>query len=776
MPTPAPGPPAAADPNEKDEAMTLPEATAPLSDALLETLARLTTGADYWTTVSSEAFGVARIRLADGPHGLRVQDDNNPDLLGLGRSIPSTCFPTGATLAASWDAALVEEVGAALGREARSLGVHVVLGPGLNIKRSPLCGRNFEYYSEDPLLAGRLAGANVRGIQSNGVSACLKHFAANNQETDRMRISADVDERTLRELYLRAFQIAVREGQPWVIMSAYNRINAVSASEDPWLLTTVLRDEWGFDGVVVSDWGAVRDPVDAVRAGLDLRMPGLDDDPRVFEALRSGALEQSHAVLAVDRLRLLSERTGAGTDTRPAEMPPYEDHHALARRAAAESAILVHNDAGLLPIDAGQASSIAVIGELARTPRFQGAGSSAVNPFRVVSPLDALHDRLVASPTFEPGYRLDGHADPAMLDRAVALARSSDLVLLFLGLPAIAESEGFDRQTIDLPTVQLDLLRAVAAVNPRVVVSLSNGSVVTTASWRNEVGAIVEFWLAGQAAGDAVADVLTGAVNPSGKLPETVPVRLADTPAYLDFPGGLGHVRYSEGMFVGYRWYDVRAMEVDYPFGHGLSYTRFDYSDLTVETFDEDDPEALRIAFTLTNAGSRAGAEVAQLYVGRPASEVLHPVRELRGFQKVRLEAGASQRVELTVSREDLGYFHADCGWVFEGGVFDLAVGASSRDLRLKQSAEIAGPVIKSPLTLWSLFGDWMDHPQAAPMLWTLIDNRGGLRGRIGDLFQDEAGRETVRGIPLLTILQLPGIPFTEEEAAAIVADVSEIA
>jgi beta-glucosidase len=745
---------------------------APNDDAKLEELARLTLGADYWTTVASDSWGVGRIRMADGPHGLRVQDDNNPDLLGLGRSIPSTCFPTGATLAASWDVDLVEEVGAALGREARALGVHVVLGPGLNIKRSPLCGRNFEYYSEDPLLAGRLAAANVRGIQSNGVAACLKHFAVNNQETDRMRISADIDERPLREIYLRAFEIALRESNPWTIMSSYNQINGVSASENVWLLTDLLRGEWGFDGVVVSDWGAVRDPVKAVQSGLDLRMPGMDADPRVFEALRSGVLDRSCALNVADRLRLLSERTGAGRDTPAVSRPDYEEHHAIARRAAAQSAVLLHNDAGLLPIDSTKVGRVAIIGELARTPRLQGAGSSAVNPVRVVSPLDALQSHF-DSATFAAGHLLSGESDETLRDEAVSLAAESDLILLFLGLPPIAESEGFDRHGIDLPQVQIDLLRAIAAVNRRIVVLLSNGSVVTTAPWRGEAGAILEFWLGGQALGDAVVDVLTGAVNPSGKLPETVPVRLADSPAYLDFPGGLGHVRYSEGMYVGYRWYDARDVVVDYPFGHGLSYTRFTYSDLAVETFAESDPHALRVSFRLANVGDCAGAEVVQLYVGRPKADVIHPLRELRAFRKVSLGAESSCRVELMVTRQELSYFHIDCGWVFEGGCYSLSVGSSIGDLRLTGEAMISGPVIKSPLTPWSLFGDWLDHPRAAPLLWKLIDERGGLRGRIGDLYQDETGRGTVRGIPLLTILQLPGIPFTEAEAAAIAIEVA---
>lgn len=747
----------------------MPHQDAPASadEAKLNELARVTLGADYWTTVESASLGIPRIRLADGPHGLRVQDDNNPDLLGLNRSIPATCFPTGATLAASWDIDLIEEVGSALGREARALGVHVVLGPGLNIKRSPLCGRNFEYYSEDPLLSGRLAAANVRGIQANGVAACLKHFAVNNQESDRMRISADIDMRPLREIYLRTFEIALRESQPWTIMSSYNRINEVSASENHWLLTDVLRREWGFDGVVVSDWGAVRDPVEAVRSGLDLRMPGIESDPRVFTALRSGTLDVNCAQQAADRLRLLGERTGAGSDQPPASPPDLDEHHAIARRAAAQSAVLLHNDAGLLPIDPARAGRVAVIGELARTARFQGAGSSVVNAVRVVSPLDALQVSLDGA-RFAPGYRLSGEADAELLDEAVALAAASDIILLFLGLPPVAESEGFDRAGIELPQVQVELLQAIVAANPRVVVALSNGSVVTTARWREKAGAIVEFWLAGQALGDAVVDVLTGAVNPSGKLPETVPVRLEDCPAYLDFPGGLGHVRYSEGMYVGYRWYDARGIRTDYPFGHGLSYTMFAYSDLAIETFADGEPQAMRVSFTLKNIGACAGAEVVQLYVGRPPANVAHPIRELRAFSKVFLEPGASQRVTLAVTRDDLAYYHLDCGWVFEGGHYPLWVGASSTDLRLSGEAVIAGPKISSPLSPWSLFGEWLDHPVGAPLLWELIDARGGLRGRIADLYQDETGRGTARGIPMLTLLQLPGIPFTEAEIVAL--------
>ena len=625
--------------------------------------------------------------MSDGPHGLRVQDDDNPDHLGLGRSLPATCFPPAVTLASSWDPQLIRSVGEALGREARSLGVDVVLGPGIEIKRSPLCGRNFEYYSEDPLLTGRLAGAMVQGLQSQGVGACLKHFACNTQETDRLRVSADVDERSLREIYLRGFELTIRESHPWTIMSAYNRINDVFASENPWLLTKVLREEWGYDGVVVSDWGAVHDPVAAVAAGLDLRMPGQPGDPRVRDALADGQLAEATVDRVADRLRLLASRVEASAGTKP--VVDFDSHHQVARRAAAECAVLLHDDGALLPIDPTTVGSIALLGELARTPRYQGAGSSAVNATRVVSALDALQTRFdeAASVSFAPGYALQADQDPTGLaEEAVALAQSSELVILFLGLPASYEAEGRDRTTIDLPADQVALVQAVATVNPRVVVALSNGSAVSTAAWRDSVGSIVEFWLTGQAHGDSIADVLLGDVNPSGKLPETVPVRLEDTSSYLDFPGEVGHVRHNEGIHVGYRWFDARRLEVDYPFGHGLSYTTFDYADLDVAVHDLDDPTALTVSVVLTNTGSRAGAEVIQVYVGDRSDVLQMPERELRAFSKVHLASGGSERIELPIARADLEHFHPEAGWVFAGGQMEVSVGSSSRDIRLHAS------------------------------------------------------------------------------------------
>jgi beta-glucosidase len=736
------------------------------SDVPPEEMALLATGADYWSTHEVPELGLPRIRVSDGPHGLRVQDDDNPDHLGLGRSLPATCFPPAVTLASSWDPQLIRIVGAALAREARSLGVDVVLGPGIEIKRSPLCGRNFEYYSEDPLLTGRLAGAMVQGLQSQGVAACVKHFACNTQETDRLRVSADVDARALREIYLRAFELTIRDGNPWAVMSAYNRINGVFASENPWLLTDVLREEWGYDGVVISDWGAVHDPVAAVAAGLDLRMPGRPSDSRVRDALSNGTLDEAVVNRVAERLRLLASRTDESRKTRP--IIDFDAHHQIARRAAAESAVLLHDDRTLLPIDLAAVGSMAVVGELARAPRYQGAGSSAVNPTRVVSALDAFQTRLgqTTAVSFAPGYVLQPDQDATgLVDEAVALAQSNELVVLFLGLPPSYEAEGRDRTTIELPADQVALVKAVAAVNPHVIVALSNGSAVSTADWRDTVGSIVEFWLTGQAHGDSIVDVLLGDVNPSGKLPETVPVRLEDTSAYLDFPGDVGHVRHSEGIHVGYRWFDARHLEVDYPFGHGLSYTTFGYTDLHISVHDLDDPTAFTVSVTLTNTGSRDGSEIVQVYVGDRSGVLQMPERELRAFAKVHLTAGGSRRVELPIARSDLEHFHPEVGWVFAGGQMQVSVGSSSRDIRLQTSVDVPGHLVEVPLTVWSQVGDWMTHPVAGPALGRLVEERGGIKGRIGDLLSDPLSQNSALIFPLISVTEFPGFPISTEDA-----------
>src|SRR3954452_15630639 len=565
--------------------MTEPlDVTALLDELTLEEKASLVLGSDFWHTAPVERLGIPAVMVADGPHGLRKEDDTSGSG-ALGGSIPATCFPTASALASSWDVDLVRRVGVALGREAKAAGVAVLLGPGVNIKRSPLCGRNFEYFSEDPRLSGELATAFVQGVQSQGVGTSLKHFAANNQETDRVRVSADVDERTLREIYLPAFERVVTEARPWTVMCSYNRVNGTHVSQHPWLLTEVLREQWGFDGVVVSDWGAVHDRVAAVAAGLDLEMPPQlgHSDRAIVEAVRSEELEERILDRSVGRVLSLVDKATAGAD-QPADpggpgRPANPDaHHELARTAARECAVLLKNDSGLLPLDPRQGQTVAVVGEFARTPRFQGAGSSQVNPTKVDVPLEQLRAAVPegVEGRFSAGFGLED-TEPALrlAEEAVAAVLDADVAVVFLGLPASAESEGFDRTHMDLPEPQVDLLRRLASVNDRVVVVLANGSAVLTSTWDHLVGAVLECWLGGQASGAAIADLLLGRSSPCGRLAETIPVRLQDNTSFLNFPGDSGHVRYGEGIFVGYRGHDALQQAVGSPFGHGLSYTDF---------------------------------------------------------------------------------------------------------------------------------------------------------------------------------------------------------
>jgi beta-glucosidase len=738
--------------------------------------AAITTGTGYWETAELADPPIRALRVADGPHGLRIQDDDNPDHLGLGRSRPATCFPPAVTLASSWDAELVGQVGAALGYEAAAAGVDVVLGPGVNIKRSPLCGRNFEYFSEDPLLTGRLGGAMVAGIQSNAVAACLKHFAANNQETDRLRVSAIVGERALREIYLRSFQVALREAPSWTIMSAYNRINGVYASENAWLLDEVLRGEWGYDGVVVSDWGAVHDPVAALSAGLDLRMPGRPDDRRVRQALDDGVIESAALDRTLDRMQRLAERTERSGEAIDLD-DMHRSHHELTRRAAAESAVLLQND-GALPLTPRPGLRVAVLGELARSPRYQGAGSSAVNPTRVTSALETLTAAIEASGgkvEFARGYGLEAASeDAALASSAADVLRRADIGVVFVGLPPFYETEGRDRTSIDLPHDQLRLLSALAEVDAPVVVALCNGSAVTTSAWRGGVNAVVEFWLTGQAHGEAICDVLFGRVNPSGKLAETIPVRLEDSPAFLNFPGEAGEVLYGEGVFVGYRHFDAVDSAVDHPFGHGLSYTTFEYSELFATAGSDEDEIALSVRLTLTNTGSRAGAEVVQLYLAEPSTLVALPPRQLRGFAKVALQPGESQTVAIDVPRSELGYFSQVLGrWISEPGIVRVEVGSSSRDIRLTTELHVEGEKAVIPLSEWSTWGEWRDDPEAGALLAEAIERGGGLRGRVADLIRDETGSQSVLALPLQTLVEFPGFPVEKEELHRMLASVA---
>jgi beta-glucosidase len=713
--------------------------------------AALLTGSSFWNTAA--APGIRSLTVTDGPHGVR-KPRGGGDQLGLGTSMPATCFPPAVALASTFNAELVEQVGEALGVEAHAQNVSVLLGPGVNIKRSPLCGRNFEYFSEDPLVSGELGAALVRGLQRRGVGASLKHFAVNNQETGRMTVNAEVDERALREIYLPAFETNVTRDPPWPVMCSYNRLTGVAAAESHWLLTKVLREEWGFRGVVVSDWGAVDERVPALAAGLDLEMPGPQTDSvrAVESAIENGELDRSVLDTAVDRLRELAARARPAADFDDGDDDDFdvpgrfdvEEHHTLARQAAGESIVLLRNDGGVLPLRGDE--RVAVIGELARTPRIQGAGSSQVNPTRVDNPLEELTTR--ASAEFAPGYMLDGSAQPFLRDEAVALAAQSDVVLLFLGLPAGEESEGFDRTRLDLPDDQLALVAAVAEANSRVVVVLSNGGVVTLEPWHDSVAGILECWLLGQGSGSAIADVVFGDTNPSGRLAESIPFRLQDTPSYLNFPGEGDVVHYGEGIFVGYRYYETVAVPVRYPFGFGLSYTSFGYEGLSAKRIGA----GATVSVTVTNTGTRAGSEVVQLYVAAPDDGPKNPARELRAFTKVSLAAGESRVVTLSLGERAFSFWDvASAAWVVHGGEYRVQLATSAHDVVDQVTVRRAGTRPPHPLTLESSVAQWLANPVTGPVL-----RRTAARDAL-----DEGGAsvlEMVASMPMRRLLRMPGV------------------
>ncbi|WP_046732089.1 glycoside hydrolase family 3 C-terminal domain-containing protein [Streptomyces humi] len=721
-----------------------------LSRLSLERKAALLSGQDFWSTLPVADAGIPSVVLTDGPHGVRRQVGDF-DHMGIYESLASTCFPPAVAVGSSWDPEVAARIGAAVGREARALGVHVVLGPGVNIKRSPLCGRNFEYYSEDPLLSGRLGAAHVRGQQGEGVGASLKHFAANNQETDRMRVSADVDERTLREIYLPAFEHVVTEARPATVMAAYNKVNGVHAAQHRWLLTEVLREEWGFAGAVVSDWGAVHDPVASMLAGLDLEMPGPapENTRRIVAAVRDGELEESVVDTAVRRILALADGAAGQSGGFDADA-----HHRLARELAAECAVLLKNDDDVLPLAPGR--RIAVIGEFAAAPRYQAGGSSHLNPTRLDNALDAMRELATERDNpvaYAPGFTSDGSGDTvALREAAVALARASDVTVVFAGLAEGEESEGFDRDTLHLPAVQVELIRAVAAAAGRTVVVLSNGGVVSLEGWHDEVDAILEGFLLGQGGGGALADLLFGDANPSGRLAETIPVRLEDNPSFVNFPGEQGHVRYGEGVMVGYRWYGTTGAPVRYPFGHGLSYTTFAVGGLTVESTGDD---SARASLTVTNTGTRAGSHVVQIYVGTQAGPVRRPARELRAFAKVRLEPGESRTLSFDLGRRAFAYYDVqDAVWAVAPGDYLVQVGENAEHVSAEASVTLTGDAAPQELTLESTFGEWIAHPVIGSVLLqeltaALPADQGSRLGSRPELLQ------AVRDVPMKRVVGL---------------------
>jgi beta-glucosidase len=737
-----------------------------LSALTLEEKASLCLGSAFWHTAPVERLSIPRIMVSDGPHGLRAQLEQG-DHVGLMDSAPATCFPTASAIGSSWNLDLLRTIGEALAREANKLGVSVVLGPGINMKRSPLCGRNFEYVSEDPWLAGELAIAMVQGIQSQGIGTSLKHYAANNQEDDRLRVSAEVDERTLREIYLPAFERVVKSAQPWTVMCAYNKLNGTYCSEHDWLLTEVLREEWGFEGLVVSDWGAVHDRVAALRAGLDLEMPpnlGVSD-AEIVAAVRDGSLDESVLDESAGRVLHLVDQSQPAL-AEDASFDP-DDHHALARRAAHESAVLLKNAGSVLPLQPEPGSTVAVIGEFARTPRFQGAGSSQVNPTRVDVALDELQSALAgrAEVIFGAGFGVGTtDDDEQLLQEAIDLARTADHVLVFLGLPGADESEGFDRTHLDLPANQLVLVHALAEVHDRLIVVLANGGVVRVSTWQETVAAILECWLSGQAAGGAAVDLLLGVANPSGKLAETIPLRLEDNPSYLNFPGEESVVRYGEGIFIGYRAYDALIQPVSYPFGFGLSYTSFRIDDVDVSVAGSvaGGDLAVTVNAAVTNTGQRAGAEVVQVYVGDVESSVARPLRELKGFVKVQLEPGETQQVKIQLDERAFAFWSQRFQqWVVESGEFTIAVGNSSRHFAATPTISLETPKLALPLGPDSTLYEWLEDERGRELL-TKRDLR---------LLQDPELIKVIGTMPMHTLAAFQGMALSYDELNQLVAE-----
>lgn len=653
----------------------------------LEDKVALCSGADFFNTQAFEKYGIPSITMVDGPHGVRKQVVT-ADHLGINESLPATSFPTASLMACSWDRALLREGGAAIGTEALQEGISVVLGPGVNIKRNPLCGRNFEYYSEDPYLAGEMASSWIQGLQSKGVGASLKHFAANNQETERMSSDSIVDERTLREIYLPAFEKAVKEAKPATVMCAYNQLNGVYCSDHRYLLREILRDEWGFEGVILTDWGAMNDRIQAFEAGLDLEMPasGGHFDAQVSHAIRNGTL--SEECLNESVARLLDLIFTAAQNRQAGYRYDVETHHQLARKMAAHSAVLLKNEAGMLPIRQNQ--KIALIGGLAKEPRYQGAGSSHISPTKLSSIINGFAE-IGAAYTYYEGYTLKGATDETLLAAAAAGARDCDVAVVVVGLPEAYESEGFDRTTLAMPESHNVLVPCVAAANPNTVVVLVGGAPVTM-PWIGQVKAVLNLYLAGQAGGLAAADLLFGRVNPSGKLAESYPIAYEDVPSAGFYATGGKQAQYREGIYVGYRYYDTAQKQVLFPFGHGLSYTRFAYTDLTLSHRELDAPFKLNISVTIHNVGDTEGAEVVQVYVQDVGKTVFRPEKELKEFAKLTLQAGASKQVSFTLdTRAFAVYDVAVGGWVVPDGTYNILVGASSRDIRLEASVRVHG-------------------------------------------------------------------------------------
>lgn len=746
-----------------------------ISKMTLEEKAGVCSGLDFWHTKPVERLGVPSVMVSDGPHGLRKQDTAG-DHLGINDSIKAVCMPAACATAASFDRELIAHMGEAIGDSCQHEELAVVLGPAVNIKRSPLCGRNFEYFSEDPYLAGEMSASYINGVQSRNVGTSIKHFAANNQEHRRMSSSSNVDERTLREIYFPAFEISVKKAQPWTVMCSYNRLNGTYASEHPWLLTDVLRGEWGFEGYVMSDWGAVSDRVAGVAAGMDLEMPGSGgiNDKKIVEAVRSGKLDEAVVDQAVERILEITYRY---LDNAKPETPwDQEADHQLSAQIAAECMVLLKNE-GVLPLS--KEDDIAFIGEFAKKPRFQGGGSSHINSFKITSAMDAAEGLKVS---YAQGYSVDkDEATDAMIAEAVAAAKAAKVAVVFAGLPDAYESEGYDRTHMAMPACQNKLIEAVAAANANTVVVLHNGSPVEM-PWIDKVKGVLEAYLGGQAVGQAVVKILFGDVNPSGHLPETFPVKLSDNPSYLYYGGEGNEADYREGIFVGYRYYDKKDMEVLFPFGYGLSYTTFACSNLRLSASEITDQETLTATVTVTNTGTCAGKTVVQLYVGDKVSSVLRPVRELKGFEKVALAPGESKDISFVLYKRAFAYWNTELGdWHVETGEFTIEVGQSSRDIEVCGTVTVNSTVeLKKHYTMDSIYMDILADPKAAQVVKPLLDGMmkafapgaDDATDAAKEAVSDAMGMAMVQYMPLRGAMSFGG-GMTQEQMDALLAEMN---
>jgi len=683
-----------------------------IAEMTVEEKASLCSGFGNWHTKAVERLNIPSIMMVDGPHGLRIQF-KNADLSDTQNSLPDTCFPTAVNMASTWDRNLVEEIGRAIGEECRAEEVSILLGPGANIKRSPLCGRNFEYFSEDPYLSSQMAASHIKGVQSQGVGTSLKHFCANNQEHRRLTVDVKVDERTLREIYLASFEEAVKQAKPWTVMCSYNRVNGEFASENSYLLTHILRDEWGFEGFVVSDWGAVNERVKGLKAGLDLEMPysGGERDKQIADAVKNGELPEEVLDKAVERLlkiifKAIDNKKSDATFDKKA-------HHELARRAARESMVLLKNEDGILPLK--KQGKIALIGAFAKNPRFQGGGSSHVNPTYLSNAYDAIVDLAgqKAEILYSPGYDLETDVvDEKLIDEAKETAAKADVAVIFAGLTDSYESEGYDRAHLRIPENHRRLIEAVAEVQGKTVVVLSNGSPIEM-PWIDKVKAVLETYLGGQAVGEAVADILFGEFSPCGKLAETFPEKLSHNPSHLNFPGEGDSVEYREGLFVGYRYYDAKEIKPLFPFGFGLSYTDFEYSDIKLSKKEINDNEILTVSVKIKNIGKMRGKEIVQLYVRDVEKSVIRPDKELKGFEKIELDAGEEKTVTFSLDKRSFAYYNTEIkDWHVESGEFEILIGKSSQDIVLKEVVTVnSTTMIKKKFHMNTTLGDIMNYP-----------------------------------------------------------------